>query len=58
MSGELLIPQAAAKRATFDGWTNEQVSTRFGVSTQFAQMQMSGPRVYARRSLARQDARR
>lgn len=58
MAGELLIPQTAAKRAAFADWTNEQISARYGVSTQFAQMQMSGPRVYARRSRARQDSRR
>lgn len=58
MAGELLIPKSAANRAAFAGWTNEQVSAHFGVSTQFAQMQMSGPRVYAQRSRARHGARR
>lgn len=53
MAGELLIPQAAANKAAFADWTNEQVSAHFGVSTQFAQMQMKGPRVYAQRSRAR-----
>lgn len=52
MAGELLIPKVAANRAAFAGWTNEQVAAHFGVSTQFAQMQMKGPRVYARRSRA------
>lgn len=54
MSGELLIPQAAANRAAFDGKTNEQVAIAFGVSEQFAQMQMSGPRKMAERALAKQ----
>lgn len=36
MVGELLMPHAAAKRAAFADWTNEQVSARYGVSTQFA----------------------
>ena len=58
MAGELLIPQAAANAAAFGGWTNVQVSERFEVSTQFAQMQMKGPRVYVQRSLARQSSRR
>jgi hypothetical protein len=53
MAGELLIPKSAANGAAFAGWTNEQVSAHFGVSKQFAQMQMSGPRVYAQRARAR-----
>ena len=52
MAGELLIPKAAANKAAFSDWTNEQVAEHFGVSTQFAQMQMKGPRVYAQRSRA------
>lgn len=55
MAGELLIPKAAANRAAFADWTNEQVSAHFCVSTQFAQMQMKGPRVYAQRARARYD---
>ena len=54
MAGELLIPQTAARRAAFAEWTNEQVSVQFGVSAQFAQMQMSGAREYAKNALARQ----
>jgi hypothetical protein len=57
MAGELLIPLAAANKAAFADWSNEQVSAHFGVSRQFAQMRMSGPHVYVRRSRARQAAR-
>lgn len=57
MSGELLIPGAAAKRAAFGGKTNEEVALAYGVSTQFAQMQMKGPRVLAERALRKQTAR-
>jgi Zn-dependent peptidase ImmA (M78 family) len=51
MSGELLIPQAAANGAAFDGKTNEQVAIAFGVSEQFARMQLSGPRKMANERL-------
>lgn len=54
LSGELLIPQRAARRAAFCGWTNDQVASHFGVSIQFAQMQMAGARTYAARALAKQ----
>ena len=54
ISGELLIPQQAAKKAAFNEWTNEQVAAAFNVSEQFAQWQMSGPRVLAQRALAKQ----
>jgi hypothetical protein len=54
LSGELLIPWKAAQRAAFDDKTNEQVALAFDVSTQFAQMRMSGARVYARNALAKQ----
>ncbi|MGC5015764.1 ImmA/IrrE family metallo-endopeptidase [Streptosporangium sp. DT93] len=50
MAGELLIPLAAAERMAFDGWDNERVATAYGVSTQFAQMQMKGQRVRAQRA--------
>lgn len=53
-SGHLLISEVAAKRAAFDGWSNEQVSDHFQVSVQFAQMRMRGLRVMARRALAKQ----
>jgi hypothetical protein len=54
LSGELLIPLPAAIRAAFDGRTNQEVARAFGVSAQFAQMCMAGPRVVARRALAKQ----
>jgi Zn-dependent peptidase ImmA (M78 family) len=54
LSGELLIPWPAATRAAFDGKTNLEVARAFGVSEQFAQMQMAGPRVLAQRALAKQ----
>lgn len=57
-SGELLIPRKAARKAAFAGRTNEDVAERFGVSTQFAQMQMAGPRKFAERALAKQAAAR
>jgi hypothetical protein len=41
--------------AAFRGATNEQVAARFGVNTQFAQMQMPGARSFAVRALAKQD---
>lgn len=50
MAGELLVPDAAARKAAFAGWTNLQVALAFGVSEQFAQMQMKGARVIAQRS--------
>ena len=56
LSGQLLIPEQAARRAAFDGWTNDQVAERFGVSTQFAQMRMKGVRVFAQRALKKQVA--
>ena len=54
LSGQLLIPEQAARRAAFDRWTNEQVAERFDVSTQFAQMRMKGVRVLAQRALKKQ----
>jgi hypothetical protein len=58
LSGQLLIPEQAARRAAFDGWTNEQLAERFDVSTQFAQMRMKGVRVLAQRTLKKQSAGR
>jgi Zn-dependent peptidase ImmA (M78 family) len=58
LSGQLLIPEQAARRAAFDEWTNNQVAERFQVSTQFAQMRMKGARVFAKRALRKQAARR
>jgi hypothetical protein len=56
LSGELLIPLPAAKRAAFGGKTNREVALAFGVSEQFAQMQMAGPRILAHRAQVRQSA--
>lgn len=50
MAGELLIPLNAAERMAFDGWDNARVGARYGVSEQFAQMQMKGQRVRAKRA--------
>lgn len=54
LSGELLVPQQAARRAAFADMSTEAVAIRFGVSTQFAQMQMAGARKFAERALAKQ----
>ncbi|WP_410611107.1 ImmA/IrrE family metallo-endopeptidase [Amycolatopsis sp. lyj-109] len=54
ISAQLLIPDDAAKRAAFDGKTNGEVAAAYGVSEQFAQMCMAGPRVMAQRALAKQ----
>lgn len=58
LSGQLLIPDAAARRAAFAGWTNDKVAEEFQVSTQFAQMRMKGVRVLAARALRKQAAAR
>ncbi|MDO9455250.1 ImmA/IrrE family metallo-endopeptidase [Nocardioides sp.] len=50
MSGELLIPEQAARQAAKQGWDDQQVASRFQVSTQFAQMRMAGARVIAART--------
>lgn len=50
ISGELLVPLAAAERMAFKGWDNARVAAAYGVSTQFAQMQMKGQRVRAQRA--------
>lgn len=50
MAGELLIPNVAARKAAYAGLGNPEVACRYGVSEQFAQMQMSGPRVIAERA--------
>jgi hypothetical protein len=42
IAGELLIPLAAAERMAFDGWDNARAAATYGVSEQFAQMQMGG----------------
>lgn len=54
LSGELLVPQQAARRAAFAEMTTAAVAARFGVSAQFAQMQMAGARKFAERALAKQ----
>jgi Zn-dependent peptidase ImmA (M78 family) len=51
MAGELLVPLKAAERMAFDGWGNDRVAARYGVSEQFAQMQMKGQRVRATRAV-------
>ncbi|MFJ2262226.1 ImmA/IrrE family metallo-endopeptidase [Streptomyces sp. NPDC087844] len=53
MAGELLIPLTAAERMAFDGWDNARVAAAYGVSEQFAQMQMKGQRVRAQRAASR-----
>ena len=53
MAGELLVPLAAVERMAFDGWDNPRVAEAYDVSEQFAQMQMKGQRVRARRAAAR-----
>jgi Zn-dependent peptidase ImmA (M78 family) len=50
VAGELLVPDVAAFKAAYARWTNAQVAHAYGVSEQFAQMQMKGPRVVAQRS--------
>ena len=50
LAGELLVPFKAVERMAFDDWPNERVALQFGVSTQFAQMQMKGQRVRAKRA--------
>lgn len=54
ISGELLVPSDACKRMAFQDWTNDDVAAHFIVSTQFAQMRMSGPRKFAERARAKQ----
>lgn len=53
-SGELLAPEAACKKLAFRDADNATVAARFDISTQMAQMQMKGPRMYAKRALAKQ----
>lgn len=50
MAGELLVPQEAARKAAYAKWNNAQVARAYGVSEQFAQMQMTGVRVMAARA--------
>ncbi|MBP8880867.1 MAG: ImmA/IrrE family metallo-endopeptidase [Dermatophilaceae bacterium] len=53
-SGELLAPEAACRKLAFRDADNAEVAAQFEISTQMAQMQMRGPRMYARRALAKQ----
>lgn len=53
LAGELLVPFQSVERMAFDGWANERVASKFGVSEQFAQMQMYGQRVRAQRAGAK-----
>lgn len=50
MAGELLVPLEAAKQAAYSKWDNARVASAYGVSEQFAQMQMKGARVIAHRA--------
>lgn len=54
MSGELLAPAEACKKLAFRGADNAAVADRFNISNQMAQMQMKGPRAYAKHALAKQ----
>jgi hypothetical protein len=51
MAGELLVPDAAAFKAAYAKWPNARVAQAYGVSEQFAQMQMKGARVIAERAV-------
>lgn len=57
ISGELLIPENAARKAAYAHLDDTQVAQRFGVSVQFARMRMSGARVIAARATKKYDAR-
>lgn len=54
LSGELLVPAEACRKLAFKRADNAVVADRFGVSTQFAQMRMRGPRVMADRARQKQ----
>ncbi len=58
LSGELLIPMAAAIRAALSGRTDEQVAEQFDVSLQFAawRLNASGARRIAQRTLQKRAA--
>lgn len=53
LAGELLVPFEAVERMAFDGWDNSRVAETFEVSERFAQMQMYGQRIRAKRAAAR-----
>jgi hypothetical protein len=50
ISGELLIPDSAARKAAYANWDNARVATTYNVSPKFAQMRMAGARVIANRA--------
>lgn len=54
LSGELLAPTSACNKLAFREVDNAAVAAQFNISTQFAQMQMKGPRSYAKHALAKQ----
>lgn len=54
MSGELLAPSAACKKLAFRGADNAAVAATFNISVPMAQMQMRGPRTFAKHALAKQ----
>jgi Zn-dependent peptidase ImmA (M78 family) len=54
LSGELLAPSTACKKLAFRAADNATVAAIFNISTQLAQMQMKGPRTYAKHALAKQ----
>jgi hypothetical protein len=51
LSGELLAPTIACNKLAFREADNAAVAELFNISTQFAQMQMKGPRQYAKYAL-------
>jgi hypothetical protein len=55
LSGELLVPGAAARRAAAHGRSDDQVADQFDVSTEFARwrMNVTGARRIATRAAAR-----
>jgi Zn-dependent peptidase ImmA (M78 family) len=52
LSGELLLPSSAAKRAAINGWSDQDVADRFDISVEFARWRMgvSGARLIAARA--------
>jgi Zn-dependent peptidase ImmA (M78 family) len=58
MSAELLAPTEACRKLAFRDADNATVASQFNISVQMAQMQMKGPRTYARYALAKQASSR
>jgi Zn-dependent peptidase ImmA (M78 family) len=56
LSGELLLPQVAARRAAIAGKTDDEVAELFDVSIEFARWRMNatGARKIAQRTAAKQ----